>query len=110
MAGNEQLQIGEAVYAPAPTAHGTITETKLGDNGVPLYLVVPDWVTPAHHVGDELDPEGAWYSAEELQRSATRRPPPYSAPDPLEAGAPDGTECAYSGPGAGWGARVPGEV
>jgi hypothetical protein len=75
MAGNEQLQIGEAVYAPAPTAHGTITETKLGDDGEPLYLVVPDWAASAHHVDDELDPEGEWYSAEELQRSGIRQPP-----------------------------------
>jgi hypothetical protein len=43
MAGNEQLQIGGAVYALAPTAHGTITETKLGENGQPLYLFIPDW-------------------------------------------------------------------
>ncbi len=76
MSTDDQLQIGDAVYAPPPTAHGTIIETRLDDDGTPLYLVVPDWVAHAHHLEDELDPSGEWYPAEELQRSGSWRSTP----------------------------------
>ena len=77
MSTEDTFRIGDAVYAPPPTAHGTIAETKLDDDGIPLYLVVPDWVAHAHHLGEDLayrDANSDWYPAEDLEHSGTRRP------------------------------------
>jgi hypothetical protein len=75
MSTEDQFQIGDAVYAPLPTAHGTIIEIGLSDEGEAIYLVTPDWIAHAHHVEDAQDVESEWYSAEDLQHSGTRRPP-----------------------------------